>query len=262
MSSALFTIIPPELLEPVEPFQPVGPEESIEAAIDAHKAGRVIGGLAAAALLYHYEATHDDLTGLLNKAELKKDVHKRVESAQNETGSSEFGFFFADLTNIKIANDDLGHERVDKLLRDFAARLNYSLRTKKEETLITQYDLRNSEPDRITHERLSSPKPVDEASRYGGDEFAGVVDLTPLGSELDDKNTPMDRLCVVVERIRNTWQKFIAEQEQAIRELPLDIAIGFQVWEDGMSAEDLINKADKAMYEEKAAQHEKLGSYR
>jgi len=254
MKVPLFSLVPPELLKPVERFRSNDPPVE-----RAYKNGRIQGELAARALIEHYDATHDDLTGLLNKKALKQDVAQRVEAAQNGSGSKEFGVFFADITNFKKANDVLGHERVDRLLKEFAPRLNKALRTKKDrdEHFVVP---RNTTPDKLAHERLFE-EVADEAGRYGGDEIAGAVDLTPT-EEAGKAMSPQDRLYAVATRVRDVFHEFISEQELAVQTIGNDIAVGVSLYHDGMSAEQLFSEADTDMSIRKNEQHAVLGKYR
>ncbi|MGI9613917.1 MAG: diguanylate cyclase [Acidimicrobiales bacterium] len=82
-----------------------------------------------------FEATHDPLTGLANRAE----VHERlnVAAARNEP----LAVLFIDLDHFKPVNDTFGHHIGDRLLTEIAARISQNIR------------------------------PNDLAARYGGDEF-------------------------------------------------------------------------------------------
>lgn len=205
-----------------------------------------------------WRADHDQLTGLLTKPKLKEIVNKRIKEASKTPGK--FGLFFADLTNFKKANDVLGHERVDKLLAGFGDRLARTLRTEKPGQEVHLAPKRPDGPDYIAYQRKLGHDD-ETAARYGGDEFAGLVDLTdPQESEVE--LSPEDRLTRVGDRVQRAFLDFIAEQEPAVRGLGLDLSIGGAVWGEGMTTEDLFTAADKNMTAHKEEQHKMYGSYR
>ena len=96
-----------------------------------------------------YQAFHDSLTGLANKALLEDRLQRAV--ARIERTKSHLAFLFLDLDNFKTINDSLGHSGGDELLRRAAEVLRGCLRN------------------------------VDTAARPGGDEFAVLVEdiMTP-----------------------------------------------------------------------------------
>lgn len=73
-----------------------------------------------------YLATHDGLTGLLNR----NAFHVALEQAITRANRNKrpFGLLFLDLDHFKAVNDTLGHEAGDTLLKDVARRLRSSLR--------------------------------------------------------------------------------------------------------------------------------------
>ena len=83
-------------------------------------------------------AHHDPLTGLANRALFLERLEQGLALGRG------VGTFFADLDNLKLVNDSLGHEAGDKLLLALARRLQEVVR------------------------------PTDTVARFGGDEFAIV----------------------------------------------------------------------------------------
>ncbi len=73
-----------------------------------------------------YQATHDALTGLMNR----KEYERRVEQAviQAETSDVEHAVLFFDLDQFKIINNTSGHDAGDELLRSLVPRLRHELR--------------------------------------------------------------------------------------------------------------------------------------
>jgi len=65
-----------------------------------------------------WQATHDQLTGLINRREFDKRL-SRIISADNE-GGNEHALCFIDLDNFKVINDTCGHIAGDELLKKIA----------------------------------------------------------------------------------------------------------------------------------------------
>jgi diguanylate cyclase (GGDEF)-like protein/PAS domain S-box-containing protein len=73
-----------------------------------------------------YLATHDELTGLPNRAVFSEMVNHAIESARRHERLC--ALLFIDLDRFKIVNDSLGHEAGDMLLKEMAARLSRCMR--------------------------------------------------------------------------------------------------------------------------------------
>ena len=99
-----------------------------------------------------YQALHDALTGLPNRALFADRVNRAIARAQRR--KERFGLLLLDLDRFKDVNDTLGHPSGDALLSAFADRLRLALRG------------------------------VDTVARLGGDEFAilpeGIEDVDGL----------------------------------------------------------------------------------
>ena len=78
-----------------------------------------------------YQATHDDLTSLLNRREFERRLKRSIKSSQAGQGSH--AFCFLDLDQFKIINDTCGHIAGDELLRQLGSTLRTSVR--KRDTL-------------------------------------------------------------------------------------------------------------------------------
>ena len=71
-------------------------------------------------------ATHDDLTGLPNRAVFSQSVSEAVKVGRRY--GQQFAVMFIDLDRFKIINDTLGHSAGDALLIEIAKRLTQSVR--------------------------------------------------------------------------------------------------------------------------------------
>ncbi|MEA3331916.1 MAG: diguanylate cyclase [Campylobacterota bacterium] len=78
-----------------------------------------------------YQAYHDPLTGLPNRALFKDRLEQSMEKAKRNSGK--IALFFIDLDYFKEINDSLGHEVGDKVLQVVTDRLQKIIR--KEDTL-------------------------------------------------------------------------------------------------------------------------------
>lgn len=165
----------------------------------------------------HDEATHDKLTGLLNRRGLEEVL------ANNEPPKA---MLYVDGTVIKAVNDKLGHPRGDDAIIEIAKVLVKSLR------------------------------PDDVVARVGGDEFWVLLDTKRRSGE--PPLTPEEHLGPVTSRIAQETLVVLSKNPD-LRALGYDIAVGGAVWQEGMSVTDLSEAAEKAMYEQKAKQHQVSG---
>ena len=90
-----------------------------------------------------YRATHDNLTGVVNRGVIL-DTLRRERSRQAREGGS-FGVVLMDLDHFKYVNDTYGHLAGDDVLREAAQRM------------------------------MACVRPYDSVGRYGGEEFLIVV---------------------------------------------------------------------------------------
>jgi diguanylate cyclase (GGDEF)-like protein len=90
-----------------------------------------------------YKASHDGLTGLLNRVGFRHRIDGALDNVAGEDGH--IGLLFVDLNEFKRVNDVYGHEAGDELIRQSAARLSSICRGE------------------------------DEVARLGGDEFAIIL---------------------------------------------------------------------------------------
>ena len=73
-----------------------------------------------------YEASHDALTGLINRREFELQLQRALESAQATNATH--AVFYLDLDQFKLINDTCGHIAGDELLKQLAATLGEKIR--------------------------------------------------------------------------------------------------------------------------------------
>ncbi len=79
-----------------------------------------------------FQATHDPLTGLPNRALLEDRLQQSIATA--ERAKEQLGVFFIDIDGFKLINETLGHATGDLLLREIAIRMRD--RVRKVDTLV------------------------------------------------------------------------------------------------------------------------------
>jgi diguanylate cyclase (GGDEF)-like protein/PAS domain S-box-containing protein len=115
-----------------------------------------------------HQASHDDLTGLLNRREFQQRLHALVDSRQN---GGPHALLYVDLDQFKVVNDTCGHLAGDTLLSQLGMRLK----------------------------QLVSPHDV--IARLGGDEFG----LLLRDHSIDAAMQLAESLCETVAGYRFSW---------------------------------------------------------
>ncbi|MEW5965883.1 MAG: EAL domain-containing protein [Pseudomonadota bacterium] len=95
-----------------------------------------------------YQATHDALTGLINRREFERQVGDVLEGARQH--QTDHAFCYMDLDQFKVVNDTCGHAAGDELLIELAAMMRHRVRD------------------------------LDTLARLGGDEFGILLRNVPL----------------------------------------------------------------------------------
>ncbi len=95
-----------------------------------------------------YQASHDALTGLVNRREFERRLQEALDSAQ--TGDTGHALCYLDLDHFKVVNDTCGHTAGDNMLREIASLIKDAVRDS------------------------------DTVGRIGGDEFALLLSGCPL----------------------------------------------------------------------------------
>ena len=117
-----------------------------------------------------YQASHDALTGLINRREFEQRLERAVLSAQQQ--GREHVLCYMDLDQFKVINDTCGHAAGDELLRQLALLLKGSLRER------------------------------DTLARLGGDEFALLLENCSVADALEVADT----FRAEVQRYRFKWE--------------------------------------------------------
>jgi len=116
-----------------------------------------------------YQASHDSLTGLVNRQEFEARLELALESARYE--DSEHALCYMDLDRFKVVNDSCGHVAGDELLKQLAARMRASIRE------------------------------ADVLARLGGDEFGLLLE----GCHLEQARGVVKNLLRMVSEFRFVW---------------------------------------------------------
>jgi diguanylate cyclase (GGDEF)-like protein/PAS domain S-box-containing protein len=150
------------------------------------------------------QALHDSLTSLPNRALFLDRVGHALSRGFRDGNS--VGVLFLDLDDFKLANDRLGHAGGDELLIAVAARLT---------TLI---------------------RPGDTVARFGGDEFALLVEGADVGSKIEE----------VADRVeRALLEPLAVGGDHVLVRVSIGIAVGSP---ETHNPDDLLRDADAAMY--------------
>jgi diguanylate cyclase (GGDEF)-like protein/PAS domain S-box-containing protein len=150
-----------------------------------------------------YQATHDGLTGLLNRTAFLAELASSIDAGGTPT------LIFLDLNGFKIINDLHGHDRGDDILRIIGERLAGALRS------------------------------GDAAGRLGGDEFV------LLAHDLADPTAANAYLA----RIMELFSYPVTCRGGMTHAVGVSVGVAHAVVGD--DPDDLVRRADRAMYEAK-----------
>jgi len=210
---------------------------SLEMAVSTPEAARVtlgsaatiaLGGIASWAIRgrekANYEATHDGLTGLLNA--------QGFEAVLEKNGPPQ-AVIYIDATNLKGANDKLGHSAGDRGIVGVANTIKTILRKD------------------------------DFAARIGGDEFVVLLNKARRNENKDIKEPPTSQelLETVTDRMEAGITGFLSENPD-LYEAGFNVAVGGVVSQEGMTTKDMKEMAEQKMYQAKEQQHAAIGAYR
>ncbi len=133
-----------------------------------------------------YQASHDSLTGLINRREFESRIERAIEHARAQ--ASTHALMYLDLDQFKVVNDTCGHAAGDQLLQQLAQLLTSSVRRR------------------------------DTLSRLGGDEFGMLLDNCPLDKAVSIANT----ILRCVDAFHFNWERSTFTLGVSIGVVPLD----------------------------------------
>ncbi|MEV6815588.1 GGDEF domain-containing protein, partial [Micromonospora sp. NPDC051296] len=161
-----------------------------------------------------YEAVHDPLTGLANRAAM---LSRGDQALRQLAHDHPVALLLLDIDQFKEVNDTLGHAAGDQLLRLTANRLD---------TLGRSGDL---------------------LARLGGDEFALLLTSVPV---VDDRTAPT---AYALRQARDIAERLAAPAEVAGVRMSVEVSVGVVVAGAGTAdLTELLRRADIAMYQAKA----------
>ena len=176
-------------------------------ALSAYVETRLLGTAVTEKAAAEYQALHDDLTGLPNRAYFYQKVREAIQSGPD----TRVAVLLMDLDVFKDINDTLGHHRGDHVLRELGRRLQRQLRA-----------------------------PGTVVARLGGDEF-GILLARSHDTEGAD---------VAKQLLATLGQGIMLEDIDIALRASIGVALGP---EHGRDVDALVQKADVAMYQAKAA---------
>lgn len=133
--------------------------------------------------------------------------------ALHKRNNSIFGLAFIDLDGFKVINDTYGHHAGDVLLKEISMRFQSVLRQE------------------------------DTVARLGGDEFALIFNMKTIDDDYVN----------IIDRILDSASKPVIYSNNVQLQVSASIGVSFFYSKNKIDINELINQADKAMYEAKKA---------
>ena len=137
-----------------------------------------------------WQASHDALTGLVNRIEFERRLQALIETAR--TQDREHALMFMDLDNFKAVNDSCGHLAGDELLRQ------------------------------LTTVMMTCMRGSDTLARLGGDEFGALLESCPEDQALRIANATRE----TVREFRFVWEDKTFSVGVSIGLVPINSASG------------------------------------
>ncbi|MHB8320095.1 MAG: diguanylate cyclase domain-containing protein [Acidimicrobiales bacterium] len=158
-------------------------------------------------------ATHDPLTGLSNRADLREILERAAAKLDRHPHS--IAILYLDLDHFKEVNDEYGHDAGDQLLLTLVDRLRSCIR------------------------------PTDTLARIGGDEFCVVLETHGEGG----RDGTVARASAIASRMISACQQPVALSDGILAEV--SASIGIVICEQDTPPEELLRLADMTMYRAK-----------
>ena len=158
-------------------------------------------------------ATLDALTGFYNRRQLEERIKQEVSNAKRQ--KAPLCGIMTDIDFFKNVNDTYGHAVGDLVLKTIAKIIRGQLR---------EYDI---------------------AGRYGGEEFSILLPFTKINEAQ-----------MVAERLRKTIEEKVIDiskvnPDSEIKKIKVTLSLGVYEMKESDNDEDLLRKADKALYQAK-----------
>ncbi len=158
-------------------------------------------------------ATLDALTGFYNRRQLEERIKQEVSNAKRQ--KAPLCGIMTDIDFFKNVNDTYGHAVGDLVLKTLAKIIRGQLR---------EYDI---------------------AGRYGGEEFSILLPFTKINEAQ-----------MVAERLRKTIEEKVIDiskvnPDSEIKKIKVTLSLGVYEMKESDNDEDLLRKADKALYQAK-----------
>jgi diguanylate cyclase (GGDEF)-like protein len=156
-----------------------------------------------------FDATHDGLTGVLNRGAVVELLENEVQRSQRTREA--MGVMMIDLDHFKSVNDTYGHQAGDQVLKEVVKRITAELRS---------YDV---------------------IGRLGGEEFVVIV-----------PNCGPSELATCAERLRRSIHLSPVCTAAGLVAITASFGVVSTAGESGVDAQQLVRKADSALYCAKA----------
>lgn len=134
----------------------------------------------------NFQATHDSLTGLVNRREFESRLKKAIAERRHQ--NNVHALIYMDLDQFKIVNDTCGHIAGDELLKQVS---------------------------QLLHSKIRS---VDTLARLGGDEFAVILNSCPA----QVAQSIAEEIRLAIESYRFAWEDKLFKIGVSIGLIPID----------------------------------------
>ena len=152
------------------------------------------------------ESLTDHLTGISNRKAFDSALEERIQYSRATNGV--FSVLIADIDHFKVVNDNYGHLIGDKVLRFVASTIRRCIKGK------------------------------DLAARFGGEEFAVILDSTDATGA-----------CAVAEQIRQAVYAGVIKEMDNKRVLDrISVSLGIAEFRENDLSHSLLQRADEALY--------------